>query len=289
MRVWWLLFAVFLLLAAPAAGQRARRKKPAPAAAAAPPRVRTRADSLVLRARALLADRHEAEALALCRRALHDNPVQYEGLWRASVLCSHIGSRFSDETRQQQYYDDALAFAARALEIHPDFATANYAMALAIANDGSLAPLRGRLQARIREKPYLDAALRDEPNHADAWQLLARWHFKTANYTIFETLASKLLLGAIPHDATTEGAYAAIEKAIELNPARIDFYYDYARMCMLKGRREAAIQALLTGIERATLVTTEDLAMSRQMELLLRQLARRRHLRGPELEPRSAR
>ncbi|MBC7448353.1 MAG: hypothetical protein H7330_09870, partial [Hymenobacteraceae bacterium] len=129
-------------------------------------------------------------------------------------------------------------------------------------------------------------ALRDEPGHADAWQLLARWHFKTANYTIFETLASRLLLGRIPHDATNAKAREAIQKAIELNPARIDYYYDLARMCLLKGRREAALQALVEGTEPAALVTTEDLAVSRQMERLLGQLNRRRHIRGPDLEPR---
>ncbi len=283
------LLCLFLLLGTtPAWAQRSRRKAKAPVAAKPPPppKTLTRADSLVLRARGLVEQRHESEALDLCRRALRDNPVQYEALWRASVLCSHIGGRFSDETRQQQYYNDAWGFGARALEIHPTFATANYAMALAVASDGSLAPLRGRLASRLNEKPYLDAALRDDPAHADTWQLLARWHFKTANYTVFESLASKVLLGRIPHDATNAKAREAIQKAIELNPSCISYYYDLARICLLKGRREAALQAMVEGLQRADLVTTEDLAVSRQMERLMRQLSRQRHIRGPELEPR---
>ena len=281
-----LLIGAWLLAAVPVHAQ-FRRKKPAPKLAVKlTPRALSRADSLVLSARVLLEKRQEAEALDLLRRALRDNPFQYEALWRASVLSSHVGARFSDETRQQQYYDEAQRCADNALIIHPTFATANFAKALALASSGSLLPLRGRLAARLDEKPYLDAVLRDEPNHADAWQLLARWHFKTANYTIFETLASKLLLGRIPHDATNEQAIAGIRRAIELKPARVNYYYDLARMSLLKGRREVAMQTLAEGLQRADLVTTEDLAVSRQMEQLLQQLQRRRHLRGPELEPR---
>ncbi len=268
----------------PAHAQRKARKKPA-ASAPPPRRALTRADSLVLKARTLVAQHHEAQALALCRQALRDNPLQYEALWRASVLHSHIGARYSDETRQQQAFDDARALAARALEIHPDFATANYAMALAVANGGTLAPLRGRLNGRLEEKFYLDAALLDEPRHAGALQLLARWHFKVANYTVFETAASKLLLGRIPHGASNKAAEHTIRLAIEVNPQQIEYYYDLARMCQLRGRREAAIQALLAG-QDVTLITTEDLAVSRQMEQLLKQLQRRRRMNHPQLEAR---
>lgn len=280
----FLLFGLGLLTAAPVCAQKAKKK--AATSVKPPPRALTRADSLVLRARVLLEQRHEAEALDLCRRALHENPMQYEALWRASVLCSHIGARYSDETRQQQYFDEARALASIALDIHPTFATANYAMALAVTSDGSLAPLRGRLNSRLEEKFYLDAALRDEPNHADAWQLMARWHFKVGNYTVFETLASKLLLGRIPHDASNAQALAAIRRAIELNPGRVAYYYDLARMNALKGRHEAAKLALVEGAQHAEIVTTEDLAVSRQMERLLQQLQRRRKVRGPELEAR---
>ena len=282
-----LLTGLWLLAAVPGRAQLLRKKKPSRAAAARPvSRAFTRADSLVLRARALLAQRQEAAALELCRLALRDNPEQYEALWRASVLCSRVGARFSDETRQQQYYDEARDHAAWALEIHPKFATANFAMALAIAGSATLAPLRGRLAARLEEKPYLDAALRDEPGHADAWQLLARWHFKVANYTIFEALASRLLLGSVPQDATNAKAFEAIQRAIDLNPEQVSYYYDQVRMYLLKRHRAAAIQALVEARERATLVTTEDLAVSRQMERILQQLGRRQHLRAPDLEPR---
>ena len=281
-----LLIGLWLIATAPACAQKSRRKPPPKPADQPAPRALSRADSLVLRARTLVEKRQEAEALIMCRRALSYNPFQYEALWRASVLGSHIGARYSDETRQQQYFDTAQIRAANALIIHPTFATANYAMALALANGGSLLPLRGRLAARLDEKPYLDAALLDEPHHADAWQLLARWYFKTANYTVFESLASKVLLGRIPHGTTNELAVAAIRRAIELNPARVNYYYDLARMSLLKGRQQVAIQALAEGTQHADIVTTEDLAVSRQMERLLHQLQRRHRVRGPELEPR---
>ncbi len=279
------LVCAWLLAALPAYAQKSKSKKRKPPTPTAPisRKILTLADSLVLQARALSDKRQEALALEKCRLALRNNPVQYEALWRASVLSSRIGARYSDEIRQTDYFENARAYASRALEIHPDFATANYAMALAIASLGTLSPLRGRLSARLEEKPYLDAALQNEPHHADAWQLMGRWQFKVANYTIFETLASRLLLGSIPHEASNQKAYDAMRHAIDDNPQRLDYYYDLARMYQLKGKRELAIQVLLQA-QNVELITTEDLAISRQAEALLTQLQRRRKMKGPELE-----
>ena len=77
-----------------------------------------------------------------------------------------------------------------------------------------------------------------------------------------------------------------LQKAIDLNPKQITYYYDLARMHLLTGQRPAATQVLVEAQQRAELVTTEDLAMSRQMEQILQQLARKRHLRVPEMEAR---
>lgn len=283
----FLLFSLLIwLLACPASvlAQKKKGAKPKPTVAV-PKRAITHADSLVLQARALVDKQQEAAALHKCQQALHDNPVQYEALWRASVLSSRIGGRYTDETRRASYFEDARAYAARALEIHSDFATANYAMALAVANLGTLSTLRGRLAARLEEKPYLDAALRDEPRHADALQLLARWQFKVAHYSIFEKLASRLLVGEAPTAATAVQAMQSLEQAIEINPSRIDYYYDLARMHQLQGQRNRAIEVLLLA-EAVELVTTEDLAIRRQCADLLEKLQRRARPDPPEPRPR---
>lgn len=288
MRPFVLLVLLIGLLASPATAwaQRQKKKSPKPQpTVSVPPRAVSHADSLVLEARALVAQQQEAAALRKCQQALRDNPVQYEALWRASVLSSRIGGRYTDETRRTNYFEDARAYAARALEIHPDFATANYAMALAVANLGALSTLRGRLAARLEEKPYLDAALKDEPRHADALQLLARWQFKVAHYSIFEKLASRLLLGEAPSGATAAQAMHSLEKAIEVNPRRIEYYYDLARMHQLQGQRNRAVEVLLQ-TETVELVTTEDLAIRRQCADMLEKLQRRTRPDLPEPRPR---
>lgn len=270
--LFWSAFLLTLVLGGP--GARAQKTTAKHTAPPVPVPAFVRADSLVLRARALLARYQEADALDACKQAIQLNPTHYEALWRASELSSRVGVRFTDENRQEHYFQDARAYAARALDVHTSFAPANYAMALAITRLGALGTLRQRLSSRLESRPFLEAALAADPHYADAWQLMGHWQFKVANYSIFERFASRLLVGSVPRGATNARAVAALRRAIEYQPQRVELYYDLGRMYYLRGQHEKAAQ-VLADAQMLQPATNEELAVVRQCEALLDRIQRR--------------
>ncbi|SHJ53771.1 hypothetical protein SAMN02745146_3385 [Hymenobacter daecheongensis DSM 21074] len=240
-------------------------------AAAAPPADIGR---LLAEARALQKQYKDSEALAKYEQVLGQAPGHYEALWNASVLSVRIGARYTDETRKAAYFSAARLYSTRALVVKPEGAEGNYAEALALVNQATLLGARGRLIAYKEMREYVFKATEKAPNWADAWQLLGRWHYRVDHYTPLERAYSKLLLGGMPASASTRRAIIALAKAHELDPKRIQFCYDLARVRLNQGQRSQAI-AVLQEAAQLTPVTSEELEMSRRCRTLLVQLNRK--------------
>ncbi|GGF09129.1 tetratricopeptide repeat protein [Hymenobacter cavernae] len=229
---------------------------------------------LLAEARSLQEKYRESEALAKFEQVLGKLPGNYEALWSAAVLSVRIGSRYTDETRKAAYFAAARLYANRALVVSPEGAEANYAAAYAIANQATLLGMRQYLLAYREMKPYVFLAVARRPDWADAWQLLGRWHYRVDHYNIMERIFSRLFLGGTPSGAGSRKAIDALKRAHELDPKRIQFCYDLARVY----RNQAQFTNARTVLEEAlkiTPVTSEELEMSRRSRLLLQQLRRR--------------
>ncbi|MCC2544911.1 hypothetical protein LJY25_00520 [Hymenobacter sp. BT175] len=246
------------------------RKAPVPAPGAQP-------NPEVVR---LLAEAHSAqkryrdsEALALFEQVL-GKEENYEALWQAAVLSVRIGSRYTDETRKGTYFASARSYADRALGLHPYGGESNYATALAIISEAPLLTARGRLLAYKEMKPYISLAVERCPTWADAWQLLGRWHFRVDHYNVFEKVFSHFFLHGRPGGASTEKAVEALLMAQELEPTRIGFCYDLARVYQAQHELDKAIAVLL---KASTLMpaTTEEMEVSRRCHKLLEVLSRK--------------
>lgn len=229
---------------------------------------------LLSEARALETQYKESEALAKYEQALALAPATYEALWKAAVLSIRIGGRYSDETRKTAYFSAARLYSSRALVVRPEGGEGNYAEALALANQATLLTARSRLLAYREMKPYVFKAVEQRPNFADAWQLLGRWHYRVDHYNILERVFSRLFLGGTPSGASTTAAIEALTKAHELEPQRIQFAYDLARVQLNQGHRSQAIAALQEAVT-VTPYTAEDLELSRRCRKLLVQLNRK--------------
>jgi tetratricopeptide (TPR) repeat protein len=257
--------------ALPEAAELPTKAKPLTGAALAP-------DSAALRqhlrkAASLQAKYKDSEALAEYQAALKLNAQHYESLWRASVLSVSIGTRYSDETRKKAYFDAAHQYADRALALQPEGGESNYAMALALFSEAGLISARDRLRLfkQLRSHVYLAAERR--PDLPEAWQLLGRWYYRVAHYNVLEKTFSRIFLGGYPQGATSKKAMDALEKARQLDPGRIQYCYDLARMYKYQGRRRRAIALLQEAIKLPT-YTSEDLTMNRLCQQLLPPLLR---------------
>jgi len=248
----------------------------------AKPKILTKAalapDSVALRqhlrqAASLQASYKDSEALAQYQAALKINGQHYESLWRAAVLSVSIGTRYSDETRKKAYFDAAHQYADRALALQPEGGESNYAMALALFSEAGLISARDRLRLFKQLRSHVFLAAERRPDLPEAWQLLGRWYYRVAHYNVLEKTFSRIFLGGYPQGATSKKALDALEKARELDPSRIQYYYDLARMYKYQGRRRPAIAVLQAAIKLPT-YTSEDLTMNRLCQQLLPSLLR---------------
>ncbi|WP_324670677.1 tetratricopeptide repeat protein [Hymenobacter sp. GOD-10R] len=229
---------------------------------------------ILTEARSLKNSYRESEALAKYEQVLSKAPGNYEALWSAAVLSVRIGARYTDETRKAAYYATARLYANRALVVNPEGGEANYAAAFTIANQATLFGTRQYLIAYREMKPYVFRAVARRPDWADAWQLLGRWHYRVDHYNFFERIFSRLFLGGTPNGAGSRKAIDALRRAHELDPKRIQFCYDLARVYRNQGQYTNARNILKAAL-KITPATSEELEVSRRSRILLQQLQRR--------------
>ena len=238
----------------------------------------TAPDSVLLRqhlrqAASLQGKYKDSEALAEYQAALKLSPQHYESLWRAAVLSVSIGNRYSDETRKKAYFEAAHQYADRALALQPEGGESNYVMALALFSEAGLISARDRLRLFKQLRSHVFLAAERRPDLPEAWQLLGRWYYRVAHYNVLEKTFSRIFLGGYPQGATSKKAVDALEKAHQLDPSRIQYYYDLARIYKYQGKRRRAIAVLQEAIKLPT-YTSEDLTMNRLCQQLLPPLLR---------------
>jgi tetratricopeptide (TPR) repeat protein len=215
----------------------------------------------------------DSEALAAYEAALKLSPQHYSGLWHAAVLSVSIGNRYSDETRKSAYFAAAHQYASRALALQPEAGESNYAMALALFSQAGLLSARDRLRIFKQLRAHVFLAAERRPDMPEAWQLLGRWYYRVAHYNVLEKMFSRVVLGGYPQGASSKKAMEAMEKARQLDPMRVQYCYDLARMYKYQGHRRRAIAVLQEAIKLPT-YTSEDLTVNRLCQQLLPPLVR---------------
>lgn len=225
-------------------------------------------DDLIKEANELFRQFKDREALEKFQRVLLRQPSNYEALYKTSLLNTRIGLRYADETEKLEYLSAAKGYAEMALAADEEGADAHYAYALAVHNLSIVSGAKERILHIRLVKRHLETALRLNPDHAGAWQLLGRWHYKAANFNFLERGAAELLINGIPRGSTNEKALEAIHKSISCDPRNISGYYDLA-IIYRDMKRKAESVAVLQEALQLRLVTSEDLEISRRCKALL--------------------
>lgn len=211
-----------------------------------------------LRADSLYKNFDEKQALDIYKRIVEEDPASYRALWRTSFLYSRVGHRLEDKDEKIKYYNNAIEFAKRALEVDSTDTQSNFVMAVAMGRKAMISGAKQRVAAAREIKKYTDRALAYDSSNAGAWHVLGRWHFKVANLSWIERTAANMLFGGLPGDASNEEAAEYIEKAIELNQDYILYYYDLATVYDKLGREELAISTCQTAIDKPILTPGDD-------------------------------
>ncbi|RAK70018.1 hypothetical protein [Hymenobacter edaphi] len=227
--------------------------------------------ALLREARALQLQYRESAALARYEQVLGAFPRNYEALWQAAVLSVNIGTRYTDESRRGAYYTSARQFADRAYAVNPKGGEANYAVALTLAQQATIRSARDRLSLYKSMKPYVQRAVEYSPAMPEAWQVLGRWHYRVAHLNLVERAYCRLFLGGPPTGASNTKAMEALRKAHALDPCRIQYCYDLARVYQNQRLQQSAREVLQEAAEVQPM-TGEELEISRRCRKMLEQL-----------------
>ena len=199
---------------------------------------------LVKQGNDLLSQMKEEEALEKYKAALKSDPNNYEAAHGASLMCSRIGNRQTDDQKKREYFVVAKQYAVKSLKLNPTDAESNFVMAVAMGRMALISGSKDKVAASRDIKNYADLAVKYNPNHAGAWHVLGKWNYEVANLNFMERAAANSLFGGLPEGADVNRAIECYTKAIALDGNDILFYLDLAKAYDNIDKQDKAIETL---------------------------------------------
>lgn len=170
----------------------------------------------------------DEEALQAYTAVLKREPSNIEALCRASELCTTLGRRQEAKEKQKDYYERGQQLAVRALKANPDYAEANFAMAIALGRIAQNASGDDKIKAVKDIRGYANRCIQLDPNNYKGYHVLGKWHFEVSDLSALEKWLVKVTYGALPK-ASLDDAIACYEKSRQLNPAFLLNYLELAK------------------------------------------------------------
>ncbi len=178
--------------------------------------------------------------------------ASYEANWRAAMALLDLGEQIPDSVKSPErdsLFARAETLARRAVAADSGRAEGHFALAAAVGR----ASLTMGKKDRIRRAPVIrDAARRAialDPGHDGAYHVLGRWHAEIMRLSGFSRFFARSFLGAgIFKEASWDSAAANLEKAVELDPARIYHRLELAEVYADRKRYDEA-RAQLAEVE----------------------------------------
>ena len=224
-------------------------------------------------------DAHDpGTALEHFRAALNSDSLNYEANWRAAMTLLDLTELLPDSlrrARRDSLYALAERYATRAVARDSLGADGHFALAAAIGTASVLLDKEARIRraAIIRREVLKTIAL--NPRHDGAYHILGRWNAEIMRLSGLSRFFARNFLGAgVFKQASWKKAIAYMEKAVELDPGRIQHHLELARIYSDR-KRAADAAAQLHLVESLPAREIMDTILKRQGVELRRKLARR--------------
>ncbi len=224
-------------------------------------------------------DAHDpATALLHFQAALAQDSTDYDANWRGALTLLDLGDLSPDslkESRRDSLYVLAEHYAGRAVTSDSMGADGHFALAAAT---GKVSLTLGQ-DARIRKAGIirLEAlrAIKLNPRHDGAYHILGRWNAEIMRISGISRFVARNFLGAsVFKQASWKNAVANMEKAVALDPGRIQHHLELARIYFDR-KREADADAELNLVQSLPFRENTDSLLKRQGAALSRKLTRR--------------
>ena len=198
------------------------------------------------------------EALLHFEAALRAEARNYTALWRASGDAIDLGESEANRKRRDSLYTMGAAYARRALDVEPDGADANFAMARALGRTALSASARDRVKFGAEVRTLALKALAADPRHAGAMHVMGVWNAEIMRLnSVVRLLAKALPGGAVFGQANWASAEKYLLAAVAIDPTRTVHRLDLARVYRDIGRAGEARAAYNAAI-KCPLVDAND-------------------------------
>ncbi|SMO70848.1 tetratricopeptide repeat protein [Gracilimonas mengyeensis] len=202
-------------------------------------------ETQITKADSLFNEAEEEEALEIYKAVLKRDSTHYKALWRTALLFAREGYRQPNKKAMEPYYREAMNYAERVLEHHPEKGYTHFVYAVASGRISDISGNEKRIELSHVVKEHAEKAVELLPEYAPAWHLLGLWHSKVANTGGGKKLVAGLFSKGLPEGASNQKAEEYILKAIKLDPEQsIRYQLDLGRHYQRAGETEKARQAL---------------------------------------------
>ena len=195
-------------------------------------------------------------ALIEYTKAYKIDSTDYEILCKMSRAYTDLGEKL-DEKIRETYYQKGMDFAEKAVIADPDGPDGHFWKAVVL---GRLALFKGgktKIELSKGVKTEIDIVKQLDPEYDLAYYVIGRWHREIANLSRLLKLAAKVIYGGVP-EASNEKAIENFQKAIELDPERIEYRLELGRTYMMLKKWEQAREQFLKCGELASAHEDDD-------------------------------
>jgi tetratricopeptide (TPR) repeat protein len=216
-------------------------------------------------------------ALQHFQAALAQDSSSYDANWRGSLTLLDLGEQIPDSSKGNQrdsLYSLAERYATRAVAADPQGADGHFALAAALGRESLTmgTQARIRLAGIIRKEAMQTIEL--NPKHDGAYHILGRWNAEIMRLSGISRFVARNFLGAgVFKEASWNNAIANMQKAVELDPARIYHHLELA-LIYADRKRPADAETELHAVESLPPREVMDSVYKRQGAELRRRLAK---------------
>jgi tetratricopeptide (TPR) repeat protein len=190
-------------------------------------------------------DAHDLRtALAHFEAALAMDSTDYAANWRAAIALLDQGEQIPDSVESAErdsLFARAEVLAHRSVAADSMGSEGHFAVAATV---GRASLTKGKKERIRRAKVIRDEALRTielDPDHDGAYHVLGRWNAEIMRLSGLSRFFAKSFLGAgIFRQASWEAAISNLQRAVELDPARIYHRLELARIYADRKRYQEA-------------------------------------------------
>lgn len=180
---------------------------------------------------------------------LKAKPMDPELLLQASEFAAGLSAPSENKKLRACYINKAAKYAQLSIKVAPTSKEAhlNYIIALGLLSEIASKPSEKLTHARVI-KEEAELLLTIDSLFAPAHFALGKWHLSLASLSWLEKITCELMFGGMPKEASLVTALKYFERAIQLQPDYILFYYNKALTLEQLGQDREAVQTLKKGL-----------------------------------------